>query len=763
MKHMISLFALLALTAGLYGEVSPASGDKAAPDIVVNRKDAIPSEITAASELKTFLERVTGRSFLIRDESEPGNPDAFYVGRTAFAAKNDLLSDSFDPEEWLVRRIGNSIVITGGRPRGALYGVYEFLERQCNIRFLAPDTTIVPRSPAIPADQSLLLRGKPFMEQRFVMRGGPGPSEGDYAAFLARSRNNHRMGEKFGGDFEFGSPGFCHTFYDYSKDFPKDKPEYFSWRNGEFLRAASEAGPGQLCLSNLRVRELVWEKLLRHIAEDRKRSPDFPPTVYILTGNDNNMYCQCPECMKFVRENGNYTDLTLNFINDIAARLKKTHPELRLMTMAYTYTTPPPLRERPLDNVIIQIANLGKEFNGGTSETLFPIVSPQNEGFRKIFQEWRKITKTIFVWDYWILYGKDFHYPCFNSERFFSDMRFFAESGVRGILIETQYQRSPFFALRGYLASRLAIDPLQNGKALLDEFFQGYYGAGAAPMRKYLELIEKNVSGEKKSIALTAPCHIGYLSKEFFDGADSLLDEAESRGAADVLSLGHIRMERIPVDWARLKLNLAGESKNKIIDRLDHNLELLFAKYAYNAAPRYEKERSDIENMIKVFRMDIRPPDEFKGKNITDFIWLDLPVKRSRNIVLEEDPDACGGRAVRMGEAPQGFMKAHELSFIVGLYDSAVSKRGPELTMTEFPQDGKYHFYKVGVYDIKSQVALHALRTSDFWMPLARAYPNSPENICDVHVSLKFTGPRYVKNSKDENAVWIDRVIVVRK
>ncbi|OQA87545.1 MAG: hypothetical protein BWY31_00713 [Lentisphaerae bacterium ADurb.Bin242] len=758
MKTTFLFLSLFFLASGVSGDVP------ALAEIVVNRKNAIPSELTAAMELKTFLEKATGRTFPIRDESEKGASDAFYVGHTAFAAENNLTSNSFGREEWLVKTVGKSVVITGGRPRGTLYGVYEFLEKQYGVRFLAPDTTIVPETQTAEPDPKLFLRGKPFMEQRYVMRGGPGPKEGDYGAFLARSRNNDRVKtNRHGGGFEFGSPGFCHTFYAYSKDFPKDKPEYFSWRNGSFLRAVSDAGPGQLCLSKPQVRELIWEKLQSFIAADRKKNPDFPPSIYVVTGNDNNLYCQCAECMKFVREHGNYTDLTINFINDLAARLKKVHPELSLMTMAYTFTVPPPEKERPLDNVIIQIANLGKEFNGGTSETLFSIVSTQNEAFRKTFLAWRKIAKTIFVWDYWILYGKGFHYPCFNTERFFSDMRFFAENNVRGILIETQYQRSPFFALRGYLASRLAMDPFQNGETLLDEFFHGYYGAGAQPMRDYLALVEKNVRNEKKSIALTAPYHIGYLTNDFFDAADRLLDEAEKRCGNDIRSLEHVQMERIPVDYARLKLNAAGKSKSKIIARLERNLGILFAKYAYHAAPRYQKERSDVENSIQVFRLDIRPPREFEGRNITDFIWIDLPVRNRRNIVLTDDPAACGGHAVRMGEPADARTQTHTLPFIIGLYDSAVRKRGPELALLEFPQDGKYHLYKIGTYDVKADVALHALRTSDFWMPLARAYPNSPENICDVYASLKFAGPLYVKGSKEENAVFIDRVIVVKK
>ena len=265
------------------------------------------------------------------------------------------------------------------------------------------------------------------------------------------------------------------------------------------------------------------------------------------------------------------------------------------------------------------------------------------------------------------------------------------------------------------------------------------------------------MENEKKSIALTVPSQIGYLDKPFFDRIDLLLDAAEKACAKNPEVLAHVRIERICVDNARLKLKQCDKAKRKFyVDRLLKELDVLAAAYAYHAAPRYSSEMAEARRMAESYLIDVEIPPQFKGKNICDFIWGDLPTRRAKKIVQMKDPTACGGCAVRMGGK-------HKLPFIIGLYDSNIKKRGPELCMREFPQDEKYHLYKIGTYDIKNNIFLHALPSSDFWMNLDRAYPNSPENVCDVYASLKFTGPLYVKDSKQENAVWIDRVIVEKK
>lgn len=749
---VLSVFTPISASAGTIAE-----NGQAKLDIVVNRSKSSEAEINAAKELQHFLEQATGAKFTIREESTPGKKDAFYIGATDFAEKNKLGMKQAGKEEWRIQSVGDSIVITGGVPRGTIYGVYDFLEKFLDAYFLDHDCTVIRKTENLKIPDSISLRNKPAFYSRYTVPGALPKDMGAYSFYLLRNRANFAyVPESYGGVESYGSPGMCHTFYEYSKDFPKEKMEYFSMRSDGFReRAVNGGGPGQLCITRPEVCDRVYEKLLSYIESDKKRSKE-PPRFYSITGNDNVSFCKCEKCMEYTRKGGNYSDTTLQFINKIAARLKKSHPDVKIITWAYTYTLQPPKFEKPLDNVIVEVCNLGKEFtNSGISETMRAVTEPQNREFRKVFTDWAKISPELFVWDYWVLYGKTAPFPYLNTKRYFTDMKFFEKNNVRGMLIENETAVESFSALRQWLSHRLLLDPDQNREKLLDIFFNGYYGKAAKPMREYFDLLEDSFEKEPGSFAEKQPSQVTYLTPEFLDKADRLLDRAE-KTAADPAVVNRIRMERIPLDSARLELNLV-KDRGQLLKRLDENMNIFFdqknTKYPYS--PESWKER------MAFLKMNIQVPKEFHGRSVTDFTWMDLRKAPHKNVVAAEDPEAVGGKALKIGE--HGPKKNHKLPFTAGVYNVLSKQFGPVLQLNEFPQDGKYHLYKVGRFNVMPGTIFHIPWTWASQTPLDRANSGSPENQCDIYVSLKFTGPLYVKNSKQENAVYMDRILVVKE
>ncbi len=734
-----------------------AENGRALVDIAVNGEKSGETEKTAAKELQLFLEQATGAKFTIRDEKSPGKKDAIYIGDTDFAGKNGIDMKKADREEWLIRLVGDSLVIAGGVPRGTLYGVYDFLEKYLDAYFLDCDCTTIRKTDKLEIPGSVSIRKKPAFYSRYTVPGGLPDDMGAYSSYLLRNRSNFAyIPDSFGGVESYGSPGMCHTFYEYSKEVPKDKTEYFSLRSDGFReRAVNSGGPGQLCITNPEVCDLVYRKLVSYIEADRKRSKA-PPRFYSITGNDNVSFCKCGKCMEYTRKGGNYSDTTVQFINKIAARLKKSHPDVKVITWAYTYTIQPPKFEKPLDNVIVELCNLGKEFTGsGISETMQAVTDPQNKEFHEIFTGWAKISRELFVWDYWILYCKTSPFPYLNTERYFTDMKFFEKNGVRGMLVENETSAEAFSALRQWLSHRLLLDPYQDREKLLGIFFGGYYGKAAEPMRKYFDMLEECSRKEPGSFAMKQPVQITYLTPEFLDKADELLDLAE-KTAGDPAVVNRIRLERIPLDSARLELNLF-KDRESLLKRLDGNMNLLFAqqKTKYPYSPESWKER------MAFLKLNIQVPQEFQGRKATDFTWMQIRKAPQKNVVETDDPEAVGGKAVRIGES--GPEKTHKLPFLAGVYNIHSKQFGPVLRLNEFPQDEKYHLFKVGRFDVMPGTIFHAPWTWASQTPLDRANPGLPENICDIYVSLKFTGPLYVKDSKKENAVYMDRILVVKE
>ena len=135
--------------------------------IIVQAEKSSDTEKFAAVELSDFLTRVTGASFRIASESSLADKSApcIYVGWTAYAAQNGIDASLLGEEEWVIRTIGNNLILTGGRPRGTLYAVYEFLERQVGCHWLDRDTEIVPSRPQLSISK-LDVKGKPLFWRR---------------------------------------------------------------------------------------------------------------------------------------------------------------------------------------------------------------------------------------------------------------------------------------------------------------------------------------------------------------------------------------------------------------------------------------------------------------------------------------------------------------------------------------------------------------------------------------------------------------------
>ena len=106
----------------------------------------------------------------------------------------------------------------------------------------------------------------------------------------------------------------------------------------------------------------------------------------------------------------------------------------------------------------------------------------------------------------------------------------------------------------------------------------------------------------------------------------------------------------------------------------------------------------------------------------------------------------------------------------MGVYDRTEKKSiapGLRLSGKDIPRDEKYHFYHLGTARLGPDSVVWAHGTWLLTCVLDKAYQladgiDPSINDWDVYVSLKFTGPSYVEGSENEDAVWMDRVILAR-
>lgn len=741
--------------------------------VIVTGNNQTDAEKYAAEELMTYLGKITGAKFkTVSEKGAVGGDKAIYLGWTDYGKSKGIDYQSLGQEEWVIRTIGDSLIICGGRPRGTLYGVYEFLEKHCGCAWLDNKTEAIPQHKTLSISE-INEKAKPAFWGREIYTGYKTDGNG----FLVKNKTNATSwGEqKYGGASPyFGSPRTCHTMYQYAKDWPKehpDHPEYFALNEkGERIKPVNGGVGGMLiCLTNPEVRKLVLQKLRAYIAEDRAtaKAKGYPhPTIYSISQNDSDGYCVCPDCKAIIDREGAVSGVNLDFINEIAKEIKNEYPDIYIHTFAYTFSLPPPKHIKAEDNVIVQIINHGSEwYPHSCAEHLRPVLHEDNKPFQEVLKRWSEVAQHLSIWDYWSMY-KEVQAPYTNVSFVQQDLKFYRDNKVEMFFVQDadDISRVSFQALREWFGYKMMQNPDRTASGLIKKFMDGYYGAASGSMTEYLDYLEMRIAQTPGLYGRLKVRDWQYLDMPFFMKANTLLDQAEALSASNPLYSLNVRRERIPVDCALLNFGDQLESKlvknekmpfdrKAVIDRYEKNRTDIIKRCYGGKFQELELEKASCE--IKLLRTPPTLPEQFKGREIVDFLWPDF----SRRSI---DPDAAGGMAIRLGkESPDGPVD-HGKPLTIGIYDVTNKIMGPEVTIKkeDIPQDGKYHLYKIGTYPVSERTYVW----TGYWLIqiyLNKAFfPPLVRNM-EVNVSMKVLGPAYVEGSKDENSISVDRVILV--
>ncbi len=512
----------------------------------------------AAQELAKFLKQSTGAEFAIISEAEKtGDAPCLYVGETEFAKARYVDFSSFGKEESLLRTFGKDIVLCGGQPRGALHAVYDFLEGEVGCYWLAEDTEVIPQRKVLKIGR-LNERRKPAFWYRDIYTAQHKCWGGNDNRF--RLHNKASSGVPLEVSIpHHGTPGGCHTFHAYTKNWP-DKPELFSLNpQGERDRSTSGHGPGHICVTNPETIQLVLKTLRQFIAKDqgKTRPTGLHPRVYDISQNDNNKYiCCCPNCLAMMDAEGSYSGPLLHMINQVADGIREEHPEILVQTFAYTSTQKPPKTIRPRDNVLIRLCHLGAEFRGEAGGEYFrPASHRQNDTFRTYIRQWSRIASNLAIWDYWVMYREEFPNPYHNVYLIKDDINLYRKNHVQTVFIECEkVETTSFFALKRWLSYQLLVEPKADDDELIDVFMKGYYGPAAPQMTTFLKDIHKLQTSTNDRLSLQKTSERAHWTLDFFLRSQTLFDEAEAACKPGSKELLHVRRERIPLDSALANL-----------------------------------------------------------------------------------------------------------------------------------------------------------------------------------------------------------------
>lgn len=501
--------------------------------------EASLSEQRGASELQRFMEEISGARLPITSDAGRTQNHLVLVGNSP-ALQRLRLNIDFDRlggEGFILKTVGNHLVIAGGRQRGTMYGVYAFLEK-LGCRWFTANVSHIPKMRAIrvePLDETqkpAFEYREPFFEEAL---------DKDWAARNRMNGAHAKLDASTGGRVEYYP--FVHTFAELipPEKYFKDHPEYFSLVDG-----ARRAENAQLCLTNQDVLRLGIETVMGWIREHPEA------TIYSVSQNDCTGWCECVNCQRVEKEEGGaHSGPLLRYVNAVAAAVEKNHPEKLIDTLAYWYTEDPPANVRPRANVRIRLCPIG-------ACDAHPFEAcPYDAYFFKHLQAWSKITNQLYIWHYNTNFS-DYLLPLPDFDELAADIPMYRRHGVVGVFLEGSPSPgggAENAELRSYVMARLLWDTETDVRQAIDEFHTANYGEAARPMRAYFDLLHRQVrlppQGHGNHAWIYDRADAPYLDGEFLAEATKLFGQAET-AARNETAHRNVRKARLSIDYIQL-------------------------------------------------------------------------------------------------------------------------------------------------------------------------------------------------------------------
>jgi hypothetical protein len=537
------MMTALSIATGLYAasasvETFIVKDGKPGAEIIIADKPARMSKL-AASELQTYIEKISGAKLAITNDPDKKIPVKIYVGKSKYTDDLKLSTEGlahgafrmvsgdnwlalfgpdkdFEPlEPWVHERKDRERVLrewdaisgnTFATPysqiyrwriadpdvwmyddAGTLNAVYEFL-RSLGVRWYFPGEIgeIVPKKETVVLpvlDKTV----KPDFPLRNVMWWGIQEMNPDEILWALR------MGINYGPEL-IGLTQSCHgmKFATTRDEIKKAHPEYYALWNGR--RATDHRECGAPCLSSEGLFKLHMQ-YARAVLDHYKE-----PLISLDTCDGYGQLCQCELCKGKDTPargwTGSMSDYVWGYIDRAAREIYKTHPDRKVSGLSYSaYKLPPEKIKELSPNISLLMCQTRSTFHD-------PELRDQARTLRK---EWLKIlpSKEMFVFEYYLQNRPDCPtagVPVYFPRLIAEDLR--SLKGIsRGETVDSYFNFDPkkssahaqaVMHLNWYVTARLWWDANQDLDAMLDEYFNLFYGPANREMKAFVEYSEKN-------------------------------------------------------------------------------------------------------------------------------------------------------------------------------------------------------------------------------------------------------------------------------
>lgn len=533
----LASFSCVEATARIYNVFSRGKSDYA----IVVSKEASESEKYAASELQKYIKEI-GNVFIPIvgcDEWKKGRRIIVGYNKDSKACLRKLKQPAASDESFFYKNKCGDIVLVGGEERGTMYAVFSFLENELGCRWYTKNCTVLPVRERY-SFKKLSHKEVPAFFKRNIIY-----SEINDPTFRAHCRINERLitepktpVNQKGGRYVFLAPHTFSFILPVNKYY-KDHPEYYALVNGKRVKEQT-----QPCFSNPDVLRICIDE----VRTIMKEHPEFD--IVELSALDNRNQCKCLECMRIIDSLGNYTDLVLNFVNQVADSVREEFPERKLEYLAYSITRTPPCSIKPRDNVIIRICNHRVCHIHGFANC----ESDESKQFYNDVVEWKKITNNLCCWEYATNFTW-YNIPFPNFYALQDNLALYSKLGLKGAFVQgNNYSyNGEFQALRIYVLTKLLWNPDCDLNAIVDDFINGYYGSSAKYIRQYFDLIHSYIRDDTHLTPFSDYSEI-YYTEEMIAKARALFNKAKEVADNDEI-LKRVEIEEFSVCLEKSLIN----------------------------------------------------------------------------------------------------------------------------------------------------------------------------------------------------------------
>ncbi len=484
-KKLISIALALVIIASSFSLAFAADKSfEISQAVIVTDADASITDNYAANRLKYYLDKITDGNIAIDTDSDAE------IKITVGTAETDSPDGSYT-----ITSTENELVILGSGNKGAINGVYAFLEKFCGCHWYESEVIVIPENKSLTVPSGINIEYTPFFEYTETDTASARDPEFSIANGLTGGIYKKLSAEQ-GGAVEYIGASSHTLVNQYCKpsDYFDEHPEYFSLINGFRTK-------DQLCLTNENVKDIVTQEALAQL--EKYHNPEASLQILSITQADNGRNCQCKNCRDLDEATGSPAGTMLTFVNEIAARIKAAgkYDNVAIDTFAYQYTREAPTNVIPRDDVIIRLCSIECCFG----HTLDDPKCKANAEFMHDLREWSEICDRLYIWNYNLNCDESINiYANFGVLQ--RDVQVFYEHNVKGIYQQGVYyideSDGEFAEMRTYLLSKLMQDPYLDFDEEMLGYLNGVYGPGGKHLMEFIDIVTDHAVTDYKHLYL---------------------------------------------------------------------------------------------------------------------------------------------------------------------------------------------------------------------------------------------------------------------